>query len=572
MSSAKTGQIEVASNGGFCWGVKRAMTIAANVAARSESTVFTYGPLIHNRSALADLERANARAVERLDQVKSGQTLIIRAHGVAPIERVKARERGLNIVDATCPLVARVQGIIKKFSSKGYVTIIIGDIGHAEVVGLIGYTRDKFHVIKSRADVAELPADLEKVNVVAQTTLDERAYFDIVAAISERYPSAIAHNTICEATRERQEEARRLARAAQTVFIVGGASSANTRRLTQISQAEGARAYQIETPDQISPDQISPGASIAVLAGASTPTWLIEAVVEKIDSARAHRGARTRSRISALLRRPIPSALVAALEAVLIIALNSTIVGYRPDPILAALAGLTIFSTEIARGHFSRHRSTEIPALFFIAPALLALIGAVALVSILTALIFACALGFSFWRSARESSGLGEVADGGLVSALRSREISISLTWFVALFIAPAWLAESIRSIPALIVAALFTVALAYIRAAFVSIDDVERDVALDRSAAPAMIGLARANMIVKLLALTLLIALSLTAFFDYARPLSAFFVILPFYALVYVRWRENAVSRPARRSKSLLFETLIFVFASAVVLWRLIT
>ncbi|MBI4827603.1 MAG: 4-hydroxy-3-methylbut-2-enyl diphosphate reductase, partial [Nitrospinae bacterium] len=177
--------ITLARTAGFCWGVKRAMDMTLQTAASATGPVYTHGPLIHNPQVIGMLEEKKVFAVEDATALASG-TVIIRTHGVTPETRRALKERGLAVIDATCPLVARVQGIIKKHAHQGCHTVIIGDRGHAEVAGLLGYAAGRGHVIGSLEEARALPP-MDKVCVVAQTTCDTRRYAEIVAELAARW-------------------------------------------------------------------------------------------------------------------------------------------------------------------------------------------------------------------------------------------------------------------------------------------------------------------------------------------------------------------------------------------------
>lgn len=263
-------------------GVKRAMDIVLDASEEEKGGLYTYGPLIHNPQVIEMLESKNVNVVEDIDSVKSGR-IVIRTHGITPAVRQKIKSKGLKINDATCPLVARVQSIIKKYANRGYSTIIIGDEGHAEVVGLMGFTEGRGFVIDSVESVDKLP-QMDKVCVVGQTTLDVSKYRKITERLKEKYPDCVIEATICDATEERQEEVLKLSKEVDAMIVVGGKNSANTARLASLSKSAGIPTYLVETEAELDESKLSKFSVVGVTAGASTPNWMIMRVIKKLEN------------------------------------------------------------------------------------------------------------------------------------------------------------------------------------------------------------------------------------------------------------------------------------------------
>lgn len=276
-------KIYLAKTAGFCMGVRRAVDKVMQAVAAGE-TVYTLGPLIHNPQEIERLRRMKVQDIESLEGV-SGRHVVVRTHGISPEQRRELRQAGAIIDDATCPRVARVQGIIQQHAQKGYHTVIVGDRGHAEVIGLLGFTMGRGHVVSSEEEVADLPP-MEKVCVVSQTTMSRDYYQQLVHIISSRFRGeCLIFDTICDTTSQRQEEVKELCRTVQALIVVGGKNSANTGRLAQIASALGVAAFHIETAEELDLAQLQRFERVGVTAGASTPTWLIEQVVDKLRTA-----------------------------------------------------------------------------------------------------------------------------------------------------------------------------------------------------------------------------------------------------------------------------------------------
>ena len=214
--------------------------------------------------------------------------VVIRAHGIPPQEKDQLKALGCQIIDATCPRVAKVQVIIRKWAKQGYATVIVGDEDHPEVLGLMGYTEGRGHVVVTSEDVARLPA-LDKVIVVAQTTQSEHVFDDRVAEIKARFREVRVYNTICDATARRQADIQQLAGEVEAVVVVGGRSSGNTQRLVEIARSTGVPTYHVETEQELDMDVMRCYNTVGVTAGASTPHWLISNVVSMLKHDWAYR-------------------------------------------------------------------------------------------------------------------------------------------------------------------------------------------------------------------------------------------------------------------------------------------
>lgn len=275
----------VAKYAGFCWGVRRAFDrVMDTVKAKKEGeSVYTYGPLIHNPQAVEQLESEGVAVIEDIPENFSG-TVFIRTHGLSPSERQRLRCSGATICDATCPDVGIIQGIVRKYVRKGYNTIIVGNREHPEVVALLGYAEGNGVAVLSRDEIEHLPKEWKNVCVVAQSTQKEDKFEELVEDIKKIYPHAEIFNTICSSTTERQEEVRELSRLVDAMVVVGGYNSANTTKLAQISREMGAPTFHIETEEELKVNDFKNFQNIAVTAGSSTPSWLIDRVVKKLKS------------------------------------------------------------------------------------------------------------------------------------------------------------------------------------------------------------------------------------------------------------------------------------------------
>ncbi len=274
---------------GYCMGVKRAVE-SADFALKNNPNkkVFSLGPLIHNRIALEKLSEKGLSVLdsEKVDSAKKGSVVVIRAHGVPPIVLEKLNKNGAEIVNATCPKVVASQKNAKKYADLGYTVILAGDSNHGEVAGIAGYAGKKFILVQSKEDAEKLKPlkDSEKAILLCQTTFSAEEFAHIVECLSKKIKNLKVLNTICSATKERQEALRALCPKVQGVLVVGGKNSANTKRLFQIAKENCKNAALIETAEEI-PTQFFLLDTVGVTAGASTPKEVIEEVVERLELA-----------------------------------------------------------------------------------------------------------------------------------------------------------------------------------------------------------------------------------------------------------------------------------------------
>jgi ribosomal protein S1/(E)-4-hydroxy-3-methyl-but-2-enyl pyrophosphate reductase len=272
-------QVAIGEHSGFCFGVKRAVEIAEK--AGSQGIAFTLGPLVHNPQVVAKLRKIGVIPVSDLNEISDG-CMIVPSHGLPRDVIDEAYTRGLRVVHATCPYVRCAQERAAELNRNGYQVFIVGDEGHKEVVGLLGWAGDNARVVMTGEDVTSGSVE-PKVGVVCQTTQTVEAFRQVLAALALRAKELVAYNTICNATWKRQEAARKLARSVDAVVVVGGRASANTRRLVEICEAEGAKVYWVEGPEDLNTLDFSGLERVGLTAGASTPNWVIEEVVERMS-------------------------------------------------------------------------------------------------------------------------------------------------------------------------------------------------------------------------------------------------------------------------------------------------
>lgn len=275
-------EILIAKSAGFCFGVKRAINIAKKSADDVRGEISTLGPIIHNPQVVKKLEdSANIRPRKTLEEIQGG-TIIIRSHGVKLKEFAAAKEKGLNIVDATCPFVKKTQELVSDLTKEGYTVIVVGDREHPEVQGIISYGNPDIIVAASVDEIKDLPKR-EKIGIVAQTTQSQERLQKIADFCLTRASEVKVCNTICSATSVRQEESVEISKEVECMIVIGGKNSGNTRRLFEVCHSIQPKTYHIEEAREIDPAWFKGIERLGVTAGASTPKWIIEEVISRLE-------------------------------------------------------------------------------------------------------------------------------------------------------------------------------------------------------------------------------------------------------------------------------------------------
>jgi len=291
-------KVIVAENCGFCLGVRNAISMAEKILARKNDVgsgpVYSLGPIIHNKDVVKRLAKAGLKTVNSVEQIRSvrsprdslrrtpnGGTVIIRSHGAAPKQIAKLKEKGVNIVDATCVLVKRVQQIAKELGKSGYKVVVIGDENHPEVHAVVGCAKDVI-VIADESDLHKLPLN-GKLGIVCQTTQSQECFSKILGAIGRHGFSELkVINTLCKEAIKRQESAVQLCKQVDIMFVLGGLESANTRRLAELCKKYNSQTFHLQNWNEFDKSILSGKKVAGVTAGASTPEWIIVEFVENL--------------------------------------------------------------------------------------------------------------------------------------------------------------------------------------------------------------------------------------------------------------------------------------------------
>lgn len=274
-------QVKVAKSAGFCFGVQRAVDTVYEQVEKGVCPIYTYGPIIHNEVVVQDLEKKGVRVInsrKELETLTEG-TVIIRSHGVGRDIYDLIRKQGLECVDATCPFVKKIHRTVEKESAAGRQIIIIGNDKHPEVEGIKGWCHTKAYVIESaeQAEQFELPETVS-VCIVSQTTFNYKKFKDLVEILDKKRYDRIVVNTICNATEERQTEARQIAAEVDAMIVIGGSHSSNTQKLFEICRKECENTYYIQTVHDLDLEVLRSTGLVGITAGASTPKKIIEEV------------------------------------------------------------------------------------------------------------------------------------------------------------------------------------------------------------------------------------------------------------------------------------------------------
>lgn len=281
-------EVLLASEYGFCFGVERAVDMVEEALAEGVQ-IRSLGALIHNAQEMERLEAEGVTTVDMPAEAAGDVTAVIRAHGVTPEVQRELEEHAAHVIDATCPFVTRVQHLAERAAKQGRDIVVAGNPDHPEMIGVVGYAPANTYVVRDASEVAALP-DLREPLVVSQTTLKLKTFQEVAEAVRVKAgvePQVV--NTICSATRDRQDAARALAGHVEVFYVIGGRHSSNSVKLLAVCKEHCAKSFLIETALEINPRDLETVERVGVTAGASTPNWLIEQVVERLRAIGAAR-------------------------------------------------------------------------------------------------------------------------------------------------------------------------------------------------------------------------------------------------------------------------------------------
>lgn len=277
-------KIKTAKSAGFCFGVKNAVDQAIKVTSKKNThPVFCLGEIVHNSHVVNLLKRSGLSIITNLDQIKDNNgTIILSAHGVPPRILNKAKQKNLEIVNTTCPMVKKVQNLAVSLNEKNYKVVLIGDKSHPEVKGVVEWGNNNVTVVSNISDAETLPFN-QPIGIISQTTFSTELFKQIINFIKQKAQAEVnIHNTICNATEQRQKETEELSKTTDTMFIIGGKNSANTKRLYEIGLKYCKASFWVTNEKEVTQEMLKEAKIIGITAGASTPSVIIKAVTNKI--------------------------------------------------------------------------------------------------------------------------------------------------------------------------------------------------------------------------------------------------------------------------------------------------
>jgi (E)-4-hydroxy-3-methyl-but-2-enyl pyrophosphate reductase len=573
-------EIKLAVTAGFCMGVRRAVDIVLDIAQHETSRrIYTYGPLIHNPQTIELLKSRGVKPVESIEEIKDrgNAILIIRAHGIAPAERKKIKESGIKIIDATCPKVGYVQSIIKRHAALDYTVVIVGDKEHPEVDGLLGYAGGRGIILSTMDDVDKLSC-IDKICVVAQTTQDLNSYSEIVEKIKTKCPQAVVFNTICSSTEQRQAEVIAMADEMDAMFIVGGKNSANTRRLADLARKKQSSTFHIETPDEMEKINLGPYNSIGVSAGASTPNWIIDRIMDKIMEGQS-RKLKNLGKLLNLWILAIKTDIYSAFGAACLCLVCMLLQNMPVRLSFVAIAFLFVYAIHVLNRLISRkpaglvgsfrEESYDRHKKAYLYTALLSIAAALALAFNTSFIVFVVLFVVSFTGAIYNMNILSKKwRFRSLKDLPGSKNLSMSIAWSIVTAILPA-LDQKYSFNAGLIVAFSFTFVIVFIRSAMSDILEIQNDKLIGQETIPVFFGKERTITILRVISLILLLLL----LFSYPAGWSPFLSILLISCILYI-WicfnfcdKKGALSGAVREG---LLETSYILAGFCVLLWRI--
>jgi (E)-4-hydroxy-3-methyl-but-2-enyl pyrophosphate reductase len=573
-------KVKQAKTAGFCMGVRRALERVLGEAYKDPGPIYTYGPLIHNEQVMKLLETKGVKVATDISALKQG-TIIIRAHGIPPQERKLLKASGLKIIDATCPRVARVQALIRYHTHKGYLAVIVGEKDHPEVIGLKGHGNGRAFVISAAEEVPLIP-EAEKILVVAQTTQEMQIYRQIVESIKKRFPGAVVFDTICDATERRQEEVRGLAAHVDGIVVVGGFHSGNTRRLAQVASSTGLPVFHIETDRQLDMEKLSAMDSIGVTAGASTPNWMINKVVQKIESVRSRRETALDRFLRYAIKFIFKTNLAAGLGAFSLAHAVNVLSGRPPDLILPSLAFLYIYAMHVMNRLLDKGASTyndpERASFYRRYRGLLILSG---LLAIAGALVLSGSFGVSAFLATAGLSLLGTIYSLPIVPSSRrdrwryskikdipgSKTFAQAFAWGAVIALIPLlgtprepWSGE--------IISFVFVFSVVYVRSAFFDIFQVQGDLIVGSETLPITLGEKRTLWLLKGVMMVGSMVLAAAALLGWVGSFAYLLLLCYLTLTLCILAYEKGLLYPGTRSEAFV-EANLFLTGLLALFWQ---
>jgi len=569
-------KVVIAKTAGFCMGVKRAVDLALEHASKAENGIKTLGPLIHNSQTVEMLKQRGVTTLNEDEELNESSTLLIRAHGVPPEIQKNHTDKGHKIIDGTCPKVKTVHKTIERFKNQGYSIIITGDQGHAEVIGLSGYAKEAGHLVQTPDDIEKLP-EMSKICLVSQTTFDRTLFDQIADAVRAKYKNSeiIVKKTICSATDLRQTEVAALAKQVNSMIVVGGKNSANTKRLAKISRECGTPTQHVETEKDINWQALSGCDIVGITAGASTPDWMIKRIADYLqftDSKQKHSLKNTILHIMDIFAN---LNLFVALGAVAIYYVSCYLQNFTFSIHGAALSFLYFFSmylwNSLASIESTQHHGISRYRFYRAHFKILLWISGISITTLLTGsffynkslfylLLIATLAGSAYHMTFVPKKLRSFFHYKNLKDIPTSRDLFVALAWGTVLTFSPQVLNSSFELLRPVTIATFFWIfTLAFLRSLIFDLRDIEGDRIMGRETLITIVGDKRAR---KAIHLIIWFCATLLLFFPALMGMSAyqnqrtirFLFQIPtlFYVSSFVKWNPKI-----RQRRSALFNLL---------------
>jgi 4-hydroxy-3-methylbut-2-enyl diphosphate reductase len=547
-------------------GVRRAMNLVLDAANKDNAVLYTVGPLVHNEQAVEMLKHRKVNVIEDLNELPPGK-VFIRAHGVTPEVKQQLAQPQVEVIDATCPFVRSAQLVINTYAQQGYSSIIIGDDGHPEVVGLLGYAQGKGYVVSTEQDIGNLPA-FENVCVVAQTTQSSDRFNRLINKIKEKYPNVVVKNTVCSSTDERQTETLELAKKVNAMIVVGGRHSANTKRLVEIAQSTGTPTFLVETSDELVPAEIQKYHTIGITAGASTPHWVILNVVRTVKRIKRESGGSFYRATSSIFRFLIDTHLYLGLGAAALTYACGLLQGFVPELKYILVAFFYICSMHVLNSFTDKsakeydqpervlfRRKYRVPLLWFAGiSALFSLFIATTLGWIpITILLIASLAGLFYSLQIIPKQLQKTVRYKSFKAIPGSKDVFMSIAWAMVTVLIPFLSQARFRIEMDDIIAAIFAFGIVFIRSIMFDMKELEGDRIIGKETLPIILGRKKANSLLNLLMFSLTAGLVMSSVFRWTSVFSLVLLATIGYILLYRYLHKTKVI-----GEELLFETIV--------------
>ena len=549
-------KLSLAKTAGFCMGVRRAVDLVLDASNRSDVSVCTFGPLIHNSQVLEILKNKGIFILDKIPEKGQG-TVLIRAHGVPPQDKLSLEQAGFYVIDATCPRVIKVQTIIHKYAKSGFNTLILGDDDHSEVKGLMGYTQNNGHVIQSVDDLKKLP-EFPKAIMVAQTTQNHDLFSQVAAFIEVNHPHYLIYNTICDSTSKRQAEVKEIAKHSDAVVVVGGKNSGNTKRLAEIVSQQNIPSYHIETEEELPELEFQDYQRVGITAGASTPNWIINRVCHRLETMSSTQSGSFLKSWQAFQQALLFTNLFVALGAGCLAFASMCMQGISPVFEHVMMAFLYVLSMHTLNNYISRkaerynypyraafYEKYRIPLLTMAFTAgmsgliLAYLQGIDAFIILLTMSVLGMAYKVSIFPSGVTSYKIQKIQD-----IPGSKTILIAIAWGIVTSILPAITLNGIISFETLVVF-MWSTGLVFSRCAFFDLLDIQGNRIVGQETLPGVLGESKTMRLLRLLSISLFLW-GFIFFFSGFTQITTVFVgcaaILFYYLLQYYE-RNHLIS-----------------------------